>query len=211
MTDATRVGAIVLAAGAGSRFGGGKLRALLDGKPVLQHVLDTIADARFGHVIVVTGADTEALDAEIGWRGERRVVNPAPERGLSSSVRLAFQALGDADVDAALVLLGDQPRVAPQTIVALLAAPVTNGRPAALPRYLDGTNPNPLLLARSGWHLVDALSGDRGLGPVLRARPELVVDVDVEGVNPDIDTRADLAAASLPAATDERSVAPERQ
>jgi molybdenum cofactor cytidylyltransferase len=146
--------------------------------------------------VVVTGADGQELDAVIAWRDEIRVVNPAPERGLASSVRLGFAALRDADVDldAALVLLGDQPRVAPDVIAALLAAPATEGRPAVLPRYRDGTNPNPVLLLRSAWPLVETLAGDRGLVQVLRARPELVIDVEVAGSNPDIDTPADLAA-----------------
>ena len=73
---------LVLAAGAGSRFGGGKLLAPIGGRPVLQHVLDALATAGVGEVVVVLGRDAEAVEAAIAWRGERRVVNPEPERGL---------------------------------------------------------------------------------------------------------------------------------
>ena len=94
------VAAVVLAAGAGSRFGGGKLLASLEGRPVLQHVLDRVADAGLGDVVVVLGDDAAAIEQAIDWRRERRVRNPDPGRGLSSSVRIGIDALGEG-VDAA--------------------------------------------------------------------------------------------------------------
>ena len=84
---------LVLAAGAGSRFGGGKMLASVAGRPVLQHVLDALADAGIDEVVVVLGTDAPAVEAAIAWRGETRVANPAPERGLSSSVHVGFDAL----------------------------------------------------------------------------------------------------------------------
>ena len=95
MTASPGVVAVVLAAGAGSRFGGGKLLARLDGRPVLQHVLDRVADAGLTDVVVVLGDDTAAVEAAIDWRSERRVRNPAPEQGLSSSVRVGMAAVAD--------------------------------------------------------------------------------------------------------------------
>ena len=74
MTNGT-VG-LVLAAGAGSRFGGGKLLARIGGRPVLQHVLDALAEAGVGESVVVLGHDAERIEAEIDWGGARRVVNP---------------------------------------------------------------------------------------------------------------------------------------
>jgi CTP:molybdopterin cytidylyltransferase MocA len=56
--------AIVLAAGAGSRFGGGKLTATFAGKPLLQHVLDRVAEAGVGETVVVLGSDAEAIEAD---------------------------------------------------------------------------------------------------------------------------------------------------
>ncbi|MEA2578261.1 MAG: molybdenum cofactor cytidylyltransferase, partial [Chloroflexota bacterium] len=93
--------AVVLAAGAGSRFGGGKLLATLEGRPVLQHVLDRLAEANLADVVVVLGNDAAAVEAAIDWRRERRVRNDDPSRGLSSSLRVGMEAL-DAAVDAAL-------------------------------------------------------------------------------------------------------------
>jgi CTP:molybdopterin cytidylyltransferase MocA/SAM-dependent methyltransferase len=195
VTAVERVVAVVLAAGAGSRFGGRKLLATIEGRPVLQHVLDRLAAAGVARVIVVLGHDARELQAAVEWRAEVRVPNPEPERGLASSLRVGMAALPE-DAEAALIVLGDQPRVAPDVIGALLAAGVDDERPIAVPVYADDRGRNPVLLGRAAFALVEAADGDRGLGPVLAAHPELVREVPVaasDGAadNPDIDTRAD--------------------
>ncbi|HEY7940414.1 MAG TPA: NTP transferase domain-containing protein, partial [Candidatus Limnocylindrales bacterium] len=90
----TGVTSVVLAAGAGSRFGGGKLLAPLEGRPVLQHVLDTLAAAGLTNVVVVLGEDAEAVETALRWRTERRVRNPDPARGLASSLQVGLAAAG---------------------------------------------------------------------------------------------------------------------
>ena len=189
--------ALVLAAGAGSRFGGGKLLARIGGRPILQHVLDALAAAGLGEVVVVLGRDAESIEAEITWRGERRVVNPAPERGLSSSLQLGFGAIGP-DVAAVLVALGDQPLVSTAVIQALMEAPADDARPIVVPVYPDDGGRNPVLLRRAAYHLVGEATGDRGFGPVLEAHPDLVTEVAANGrsvENPDVDTAADHVRA----------------
>jgi CTP:molybdopterin cytidylyltransferase MocA/SAM-dependent methyltransferase len=185
----------VLAAGAGSRFGGGKLLARLDGRPILQHVLDRLASAGITSVVVVLGDDAESVEAEIAWRGERRVRNPDPARGLSSSLQVGIGAL-EASTDSALIVLGDQPMLPARAIRALLDAEADPERPVVVPVYGDDTGRNPVRLDRNAFRLVDETSGDRGLGPVLGAHPELVreLPIRVEGGNPDVDTPADLVS-----------------
>lgn len=190
-----RVVAIVLAAGVGSRFGGRKLLAPIEGRPVLQHVLDRIAMAGIRRVIVVLGDDARELQATIAWRDEERVVNPEPARGLASSLHVGMAAL-PADTEAALIVLGDQPRMPVEAVTALLAAGVDARRPIAVPAYPRDAGRNPVLVGRGAFALAEAADGDRGLGPVLAAHPELVREVPVDaavaaGGNPDIDTRAD--------------------
>ena len=189
------VAAIVLAAGAGSRFGGGKLLAPLEGRPVLQHVLDRLAEAGIEDVVVVLGRDASAVERAIAWRGERRVQNPDPGQGLSSSVRVGFEGIGDGP-SAALVVLGDQPRVPMGAIRAVLDAPVDSAWPITVPRYPDDAGRNPVLVERAAFGLVAEATGDRGLGPVIAAHPEHVREVSAHapGGNPDVDTRADLVA-----------------
>ena len=193
MTTRT-IAAVVLAAGAGTRFGGGKLLASLEGRPVLQHVLDRLADAGIGDVVVVLGDDASAIEEAIEWRRERRVHNPDPGRGLSSSVRIGIDALHER-VDGALIVLGDQPMVSVEVIRALLDAPRDGARPIAVPVYAADGGRNPVFLGRDAFGLVAAVTGDRGLGPVVTAHPELVQEVPVDvPSNPDIDTREDLVA-----------------
>ena len=193
--DGARFAAIVLAAGAGSRFGGGKLLASLEGRPILQHVLERLEAADLDEVIVVVGADADAVEGAIDASAARLVVNPAPDEGLSSSLKVGIGALSD-DADAALIALGDQPLLPPRAVRALLEAIAQPGRPIVVPVYGDGMGRNPVLLRREAFALIDQTSGDRGLGPLIDAHPELVheIPIRVEGGNPDVDTRDDHIA-----------------
>jgi molybdenum cofactor cytidylyltransferase len=194
---------LVLAAGSSSRFGSPKLLAGLDGRPVLQHALDAVAAAGLADVVVVLGAEAPAIEAGIAWRAERRVVNERPQDGLSSSLRVGLDAaVGVPGADAVLVVLGDQPALRPEVVRAVLKAAASPGHAAASfvrPRYRADAAPNPVLVRRSAWAMAAGLEGDRGLGPLLANRPELVVEVPVEGSNPDIDTQDDLAALAAAA------------
>jgi len=189
-----KVTAIVLAAGASRRFGSPKLLARLAGRPVLERVLDAAAAAGLMDVVVVLGTDSAAVIEAVTWRTERIRVNPRPMDGLSSSLRIGLDAAAeDPTVDAVLVLLGDQPSVRPEVIAAVLAAAETSAQPIVRVRYADDDAPNPLLIRRAAWALAAGLSGDRGLGPLLNERADLVAEVTAIGANPDIDTPEDLA------------------
>jgi CTP:molybdopterin cytidylyltransferase MocA len=188
-------GGLVLAAGSSSRFGSPKALAELDGRPLLQHVLDAVAAAHLQPVIVVLGESAPAIELRIRWRTERRIRNPDPARGLSSSLRdgLADLAATAPRVDA-VVLLGDQPRTSPAVIRALVEAADLTDRPIVAPRYAAGGGSNPVFIRRDAFRIAREAENDRGLGPILIARPDLVTWIDVEGSNPDVDTRADLLA-----------------
>ena len=190
------VAAIVLAAGAGRRFGGGKLLARLEGKAILQHVLDALASAGIGETVVVVGDDEAALDTAIDWRSARRVRNPQPQNGLSSSLHIGWGSVmaGDPRPDVVLVVLGDQPRLDPLVVSALLEQPIDPTRPVIVAVHADGAR-NPVRLEPEAGGLVAAATGDRGLGPLLDSRPDLVRELRVGGTNPDIDTHADLVTA----------------
>jgi CTP:molybdopterin cytidylyltransferase MocA len=194
-----RTAAVVLAAGRATRFGDVKMLAPLTGRPLLQHVLDAAASAGLAEIVVVLGDDADEVERAIAWRAERRVRNPAPARGLSSSVRIGLAAL-PPDADAALLLLGDQPLVRPDVISRLVRAAAATDRAIVVPRYPGSGAINPVLLGRVAWGLADGLQGDRGLGPLIAAHPELVLEVPVDGDNPDVDTPADLAELSRPTA-----------
>jgi molybdenum cofactor cytidylyltransferase len=189
--DPARVGGVILAAGRATRFGSPKMLAELDHKPLVRHVLDAALAAGLDPIVVVGGPDGALDGLDLG--PARMIVNPSPEQGLSTSVRLGLAALDDdPDVAAAVVLLGDQPRVQASTIRILLAS-ATVDAPLAAPAYSDDAAPNPVVARRAAWRLADELVGDRGFAPILARHPELVRRVPIEGSNPDVDTPADLA------------------
>jgi molybdenum cofactor cytidylyltransferase len=198
-----KVTAVVLAAGSASRFGSVKLLAPLGDRPVLQHTLDAVAAAGQGDVVVVLGDASAEVEAAIAWRGERRLVNPSPEAGLSGSVRIGIEAAAeDPACEAALVVLGDQPAVRPGVLRSVVVAGEARPEPFVRARYAHDGAPNPVLVKREAFAEAAALTGDRGLGPLLAADPSRVHAVDAPGANPDVDTPADLAALAATHATE---------
>jgi molybdenum cofactor cytidylyltransferase len=203
VTDPARVTGLVLAAGAGTRFGGGKVRATLDGRPLVAHVLYAARAAGLRRIVLVLGRDAvDVLGAvrEADGRALDSVLvalNAAPERGLATSLRLGLAAATAEPVpDAFVVLLGDQPMIRPDVIRALVDAAGTapSGTLAVMPAYAADATPNPVLLLPPAWPLAASARGDRGVGALLAACQERLVRVPVAGANPDVDTRADLAA-----------------
>lgn len=186
MTEGPQAAGVVLAAGAGRRFGGDKLAATLEGRPILVHVVEAARAAGLDPVLVVVAPGTR-----IETPGATQVVNPQPELGLSSSLRRGLEAVA-SDVPLAVILLGDQPLVSPDVIRAVIVAAAAAPGHAAVPRYADGSGPNPVALGRPLFSLAEEARGDRGLGPLLAQRPWLLLEVPVDATNPDVDTPSDL-------------------
>jgi molybdenum cofactor cytidylyltransferase len=189
------IAAVILAAGASSRFGSPKLLAELDGRPLLEHVLDATREAGIDEIVVVLGHAADEIEDGIDWLDEHIVRNPDPEL-LSSSLQVGLAAAAELEppIRAAVVLLGDQPRVRPDVIRGLVAAARDSVEPIVVPAYADGGGANPLVIRHEAFDVADEASGDRGLGPLLDEREDLVRRVPVSGSNPDVDTPADLAA-----------------
>jgi CTP:molybdopterin cytidylyltransferase MocA len=184
------VSAIVLAAGGGSRFGGGKLLAKLGGQPIIEAVLENLREAPVDEIIVIVGAEAGRLSEVCERYGVRTVANEEWERGQATSVLAGLRASGGR---AAVVLLGDQPFVGAEAVERLVAA-FAEGAKVAVATY-GGKRRNPVLFSREVWPLLEAeLAGDEGARSVLRRHPELVVEVPCEGVGDpvDVDTREDL-------------------
>lgn len=193
MDEERPVAAVILAAGESRRYGSPKQLAVVDGRTLLEHAIDAAASAGASPVIAVVPVwltRPERLDDE--WL--RWIRNRFPEQGMSLSLRLGFEAIGD-DASAALILLGDQPRVPPDTIAAVLAA--RGERPLVAP-VADGIPAPPILVERSHFHLVEQLTGDIGLRQILLANPELVRLVPVAAHAQDVDTPEDLARLGRP-------------
>jgi CTP:molybdopterin cytidylyltransferase MocA len=186
------VSAILLAAGAGNRFGGGKLLTPFRGRPLIEAALSNLADAPVDEIVVMVGADAERLREVCEPYGVRVVENPEWERGQSTSVRAGLRALGPG-VRAAVVLLADQPLVGAGAVKRLVEA-FEKGAKVAVASY-GGRPRNPVLFSREVWPLLEAeLEGDEGARPFLRRHPELITEVPCDGAGDpaDVDTREDL-------------------
>lgn len=203
MTSPSRAAAVVLAAGLGTRFGDApKLIAPLAGKPVLQHVLDTLHEVGIAPVVVVLGHAGDVVRSEVVWHDEVAVINRTPERGMLRSVLIGLRRLDLlwSAPQRTLIVLGDQPRLGVDQIEIILASPVDEERPFVVPRYEDGQAGNPVLLEATGRVIAQQFAvhtrkdTDRGLSQLFAKLPEAVRTVDVPGMNPDVDTRDDLAA-----------------
>ncbi len=186
------IAAVVLAAGRSRRFGSAKQLALLEGRTILEHVLERARTSGLRPVVAVVPiwlSRPASAGTDLVW-----VRNPYPERGMSHSLRLGLGAV-PARSPAALILLGDQPTVDPATISAVIAA---RGASPVVAAFAEGHVAPPVLVERSAFPLADGLRGDAGLRSLVDARPELVTLVPVSRHAADVDRAADLGALERP-------------
>jgi CTP:molybdopterin cytidylyltransferase MocA len=201
MTDpgaAPGIAAVILAAGAGRRLGG-VAKALLP-HPAGSYLAAIAATARavgLVDAVVVVGApfgdEVAAYARQLGLRVR---VNPAPERGMASSVALGFAAIAGGPAAAAWLWPVDHPAVRAATLRRLVAAfdEGEAGTEVARPRF-RGIGGHPPLIARAVWPALAACAGRAdGARGVLRAARVAAVEVDDPAVIQDVDTPADREA-----------------
>lgn len=183
--------AIVLAAGAARRFGGGKLTATLNGRPLVSWSVERALQTPVELVTVVLGADAEAVARALPSDVRLRVtVCPDWEEGLSRSLQCGVQTLPD-HARALLLFLGDMPDVSSALAHRMLRL-VLDGAPAAMPVY-DGQPAHPVAISARLFPAIRNLHGDQGARRVLRTVPGAVeIETDERGSIADIDTEADL-------------------
>lgn len=190
------VAAIILAAGRGTRFGEApKLLAELDGKPLVRHVAEAALASSARPVIVVTGHRAGQVEAALIDLPVILCPNRAHAEGLSTSLKAGFAALAPG-VEAAVVLLGDMPRVGSALIDRLIRR-WSDSRPAAVVPVVGGQRGNPVILSMALRDDIEALTGDAGAGPLLRRRADVVEEaIEDPAAVYDVDTPEALAALS---------------
>src|SRR5262249_28167518 len=105
------VAAVVLAAGRSSRMGGpNKLLAEIGGRPLVRIVAETVLASRAHPVVVVTGHERERVEVALARLPVTFVHNPNYAEGLGTSLKAGVAAL-PAEVDGAVICLGDMPQV----------------------------------------------------------------------------------------------------
>ena len=174
--------AVLLAAGAGSRFAGGehKLRSLIDGRPVLTHSLEAVLAAGYDGVAVIVGA--EGL-TDLIPDGVVTVASPDWERGQSHSLQAGLSHAAEQGYGAIVVGLADQPLVETSTWVALRTATQT---PISVATF-GGRRRPPTRLSNEVWGELPT-NGDEGARELIKKSPERVTEVPSAGDPTDVDT-----------------------
>lgn len=186
--------AVILAAGAAHRFGSPKMLALLGGVPVIRRTVEAVCAAHFAEVLVVAGAQAEAItDALVGM--DCRIV-PAPDwrEGMAASLRAGIAAVSPR-TNGVFVFLGDMPLV-PMGLCPQLAGLAERAGYAARP-VVAGKPGHPACFTRSAFADLARLTGDCGATRLLQQRTQGVayLATDAAGAMLDIDAPGDLAAA----------------
>ena len=186
------ISGVVLAAGSSTRMGKPKLTLPLGDRRILSHVLDAAIAAPLDEVVVVLGPDAEDVRAALGDvpAAVRFVTNPDHLRGQSTSLRAGLGACDPSSV-AAVILLGDQPGVAPGAIESVVEAfSAGGGDPGhdVVQASYGGRPAHPTVLARAVWGDV-VRDGDEGARAWISEHPDRLTLVEVGGRPPvDVDT-----------------------
>lgn len=161
------VGGLVLAAGAGRRFGGVKQLAELDGVPLLQHALDAmLAVPAIDPIRVVLGASADRVRAAVDFGDAEALVCAEWEEGMAASLRCGTRAL--AGCAWIIVTLGDQPRITPQVIAAIVDRAESAPSSTTAVRATYGGEPgHPVALGAPLLPHVHELHGDVGARELL--------------------------------------------
>ncbi|MFJ2060437.1 NTP transferase domain-containing protein [Streptomyces sp. NPDC087908] len=191
-----RVAGLLLAAGGGRRLGG-RPKALLThrGRPLVEYAVGVLRAAGCEVVHVVLGASAGLVRERAELPGCVLVDNPEWGEGMGSSLRagLASLAADPRGVDAALVLLVDQPGIGAEAVARVRAA--YEGRESLAAASYDGQRGHPVLFGAAHWAGIAELAvGDRGARDYLAAHRDAITPVDCSDVAEpyDIDTEEDL-------------------
>lgn len=192
------VGAVLLAAGASTRFGAGnKLLADLGGRPLLARAAHAIAAAEVDEIVVVTGRDDAQVRQAVAAIALRFAHNDDWATGMGSSISTGIRSLASQPAGA-FIIPADMPFLTPGLLVALRDAFVrAGGERIVVPTTPDGAQRNPVLWPRRYFAELALLSGPKGGKPLLRRYSDQILKVPLADpqVFADVDTDEDLAAA----------------
>jgi molybdenum cofactor cytidylyltransferase len=188
-----RVAAVVLAAGRASRMGSNKLIAELDGEPIVRRTVRAALASRARPVIVVTGNEADAVRDALAGLDVMFVHNPEFADGMSTSLRAGIAAAGTAL--AALVCLGDMPRLEARHLDAVIDAFLAGDPDEIIVPTADRKRGNPVLWPHRYFAEIAQLSGDVGARALIDRHADQVrlLAIDDPAILIDVDTPAALA------------------
>ncbi len=194
-----RFGTLILAAGASSRLGQPKQLLEIDGRPLLVRTVEAALASASWPVVVVLGANAEAIRPVLAGLPVLVTENAAWPEGMAASIRAGTETLQQFSrhLDAALVALCDQPAFSAAIIAQLVAAQHDSGRSIVAARY-SGRLGAPALFLRRHFSTLASLTGEEGARTLLNGDPAEITAVDLPALALDLDTPADVAALRQP-------------
>ena len=205
-SDTAGVGAVVLAAGSSSRMGRPKQTLSYRGESLLRRAALAALGAGCRPVVVVTGANAEPSRRELEGLDVREVFNPLWETGMASSIRAGVEALlgADADVEAVVLLLCDQPHVTADVISRLVDASRATRSPLVASAY-GGSFGAPALFGRALFAELTRLEGAAGAKQVIKRHAEGAHFLPFPGGEVDVDTPDDFSRLTAQGVGQEQS------
>ena len=188
----SRFGAVILAAGRSSRMGEAKQLLRLGEHTVLGQVLENVRGSGVKDIVLVLGHEAEKIRERISTENLNVVINESYQQGMGTSLGAGLAALPPG-VDAALIILADQPFIRPKTLGLLMDHYKRSSAQIVIPTY-KGFRGNPVLLDRSVFSEVMALTGDIGCRAIFGNHLEGIVKQPVEdiGILLDLDDKEDF-------------------
>ncbi|HWZ43399.1 MAG TPA: NTP transferase domain-containing protein [Candidatus Saccharimonadales bacterium] len=197
MTDSSPgISAIILAAGMSKRMGAPKQLLRLAGATLLEHALNNVRQSRAQEIILVLGHEAEAIRQQMPLDNVKVIVNPNYQEGMGVSLRMGLSAIAP-ESRGAMIVLADQPLVRPATLDILIERHRELNPQIVIPVY-RGFRGNPVLLDRSVFPELSALTGETGCRAIFGDHTEsiLMAEVDDVGILLDVDSQYDLKKLS---------------
>lgn len=185
-------GCVLLAAGAGRRFGGGKLLHEIEGEPMISYAFRLFATLPFTVRVCVTREEDGAIPSLARESGFTVAVNPDPDRGVGTSVSIGTKtALAlEPELEGILYAVSDQPFLERASVLRILDA--LNEDPERIVSLSkNGVRGNPAIFPKSLFGELEDLGEDVGGGAVIRRHPQMLRLVEAGSAREleDVDTR----------------------
>jgi molybdenum cofactor cytidylyltransferase len=184
--------AIVLAAGASTRFGSPKQLVRIAGRPLLHTAVARATDVAGSAVTVVLGARAAELAPLLSHSTASIVINRDWREGMASSIRAGMARI-PSSCSAVLLMLADQAAVTAEDLKRLASAWRRQPEYIVAARY-GVTTGVPAIFPRSAFPDLNSLRGDVGARILLQRNPDRVARVPMASAAIDIDTPEDLLA-----------------
>lgn len=190
-----KIGAIILAAGASRRLGRAKQLVPFQGETLLARSIRVAHRAEAQPLIVVLGAEYEAIVASVDLRAAQVVRNEHWEQGIASSIHAGLRAMEEfaPDGEGTMILTCDQPRLTAEHLRLLMGTFRAHAGKCMVASSYTADLGVPAVFPYGSFAELYALSGDRGARALFKAAPRAVVQVDFPGGEIDVDTPQDLA------------------